>query len=531
MRVLLVHPSALLYSEVYLRLEPLGLECVAAACRDAGHEVRILDLQIFNHTDFDQELRQFRPDVLGFGLNYLANIPEAIDLSKKAKDTLKDVYVIFGGHSVSFVADEVLKHGDGALDAVVKGEGEITVPALLANLPGNVDGTPGVITARVSGPRAEMLADLNIIRPARDLTRKRRKYFIGELDPCASIEFSRGCPWDCSFCSAWTFYGRSYRTADPAKIAEEMASIKEPNVFIVDDVAFIYPEHGMAIADEMEKLGVKKRFYLETRCDVLIKNKEVFARWAKMGLTYMFLGLESLDGEQLKQFRKRITPNQNFEALDIARKLKIEVAINLITDPSWGKEQFEQAREWATKVPEVVHLTVATPYPGTELFHTETRELTSTDYRLYDIQHAVLPTKLPLREFYAELVKTQQIINQKFMGWRTAVAVSKILAGQLARGQTNFLKMLFKFSSVYNVDRFVTDHDKPVQYNLRRPAEYPGKTKVSDLLVHLKVNPGQGAKNGGSKGSGDGGGRRNVTLKTHGADTAMLPAGPVVDAP
>ncbi len=109
--------------------------------------------------------------------------------------------------------------------------------------------------------------------------------------------------------SAWTFYGRSYRTADPAKIADEMASIREPNVFIVDDVTFIHPEHGMAIADELEKRGVKKRYYL-----------------------------------------------------------------------------------------------VATPYPGTELFHAETRELTSTDYRLYDIQHAVLPTKLPLHEFYAELV-------------------------------------------------------------------------------------------------------------------------------
>src|SRR6478672_1002500 len=49
MKVLLVHPSALLYSEVYLRLEPLGLECVANALLRAGHDVRLLDLQIFNH--------------------------------------------------------------------------------------------------------------------------------------------------------------------------------------------------------------------------------------------------------------------------------------------------------------------------------------------------------------------------------------------------------------------------------------------------------------------------------------------------
>jgi radical SAM superfamily enzyme YgiQ (UPF0313 family) len=239
----------------------------------------------------------------------------------------------------------------------------------------------------------------------------------------------------------------------------------------------------------MEKLKIRKRFYLETRCDVLIRNEEVFARWAKMGLAYMFLGFESLDADQLKLFRKRVTPNDNFKALDIARKLKINVAINLITDPSWTREQFEASRAWATKVPEVVHLTVATPYPGTELFHTEKRALSSVDYRLYDIQHAVVETRLPLKEFYEELVKTQEIINRKFMGWRTAVAVSRILAGQLARGQTNFLRMLFKFSKAYNPERFYADHFQEVKYSMRRPSEYGRKVKPQDLLVHVNLPP------------------------------------------
>jgi hopanoid C-3 methylase HpnR len=486
MKLLLVHPSGLLYSEVYLRLEPLGLECVAAACERAGHDVMILDLQVFSHRDYQNELNNFKPDAIGFSVNYLANVPEVIDLAKVARKQYPRALIFCGGHSISFIADEVLRHGDGAIDAIVQGEGEITVPLMLAAAPA-VDGLAGITTRNGPGPKSTMMADINQFRPARHLTRRRRRYFIGELDPCASIEFSRGCPWDCSFCSAWTFYGRSYRQADPGVVADEMKSIQEPNVFIVDDVAFIHPEHGMAIADEMEKRKIRKRYYLETRCDVLIRNQEVFARWAKMGLNYMFLGLESLDAEQLKLFRKRSTPNQNFEALEVARKLGIDVAINLITDPSWTREQFQQAQEWATKVPEVVHLTVATPYPGTELFHTEKRQLTSVDYRLYDIQHAVLETRLPLREFYEELVKTQEIINRKFMGWKTAAAVSKILLGQLMRGQTNFLKMLFKFSKAYNVDRFYSDHFKEVAYAMRRPEEYPKKMKPQDLLVHVNV--------------------------------------------
>jgi hypothetical protein len=138
-------------------------------------------------------------------------------------------------------------------------------------------------------------------------------------------------------------------------------------------------------------------------------------------------------------------------------------------------------------VPEVVHLTVPTPYPGTELFYQNDRPLTSTDYRLYDIQHAVTTTRLPLDEFCAQLVESQEIINRKFMGWRTAFAVSRILAGQLAHGQTNFLRMLFKFSSVYNAKRQCADHFQPVAYQMRRPEQYARIPAMREVVVHERI--------------------------------------------
>ncbi|MBI1368442.1 MAG: hopanoid C-3 methylase HpnR [Planctomycetes bacterium] len=484
MKVMLVHPSALMYAEVYLRLEPLGLERVGAALRAGGHDVRMVDLQIFNHMQLMAELDEYRPDAVAFSLNYLANIPEVIDLAKAIKSHWPDTFIFIGGHSISFVAEEVLEHGEGAIDCIIQGEGEITAPLVVDNMP-NVDGLPGVRTRDSVGPKPALLEDLDQFRPARDLARHRRKYFIGVLDPCASIEFTRGCPWDCSFCSAWTFYGRSYRKGTPEGAAADMASIKEPNVFIVDDVAFVHEEHGMAIADAIESRGIKKRYYLETRCDVLLRNEHVFKRWAKMGLEYMFLGFESLNEDQLKMFRKRITPNDNFKALEVARRLGIQVAINLIADPSWGEAEFKGAMEWALQVPEVVHLTVATPYPGTELFHTEQRRLSTLDYRLYDIQHAVMPTKLPLERFYQLLVETQSIINRKSLGWKTAFALSGILARQWMRGQFNTTRMLFSFSKVYAVGRQLGDHRKPVKYEMRR-ADHEGRKirKGQELYIH-----------------------------------------------
>jgi magnesium-protoporphyrin IX monomethyl ester (oxidative) cyclase len=333
-----------------------------------------------------------------------------------------------------------------------------------------------------------MLDSLDDCPPARDLTRRRKKYFIGTLDPCASIEFTRGCPWDCSFCSAWTFYGRTYRKASPEAAAAELASIAEPNVFIVDDVAFIKPEHGDGIAAELERRKVRKEYYLETRSDVLLRNSEVFERWRRLGLTYMFLGMEALDSAGLQAYRKRVTIDENMQALELARSMGLTVAVNLIVDPSWDRSQFQVIRQFAESVPEIVHLSVMTPYPGTEIWHTQSEQLTSRDYRLFDIQHAVLPTKLPLREFYEELVKTQAVINKKHLGLTALYEVFGI-AGRLAlRGQTNFLRMLWRFNRVYNGTRQFADHQREVRYELPLPVRRgdgaaPGRT---DLYIHTR---------------------------------------------
>ena len=486
MRVLLVHPSPLMYSEIYLRLEPLGLERVGASLRAAGHDVRLLDLQIFQHADYRRELADFAPDAVGFSLNYLANVPEVLDLARETRRLRPGCFLFAGGHSGSFIAHELLEHAGGALDCVVRGEGELVAPLVLEAVGDPKLATvPGVVTPYGEGPAPLMLDDIDRFPPARDLTRNRRKYFIGILDPCASAEFTRGCPWDCSFCSAWTFYGRRYRQGSPEAAAEDVARIAEPNVFIVDDVAFVHPEHGFAIGRELERRGVRKEYYLETRCDVLLRNPEVFEYWSRLGLNYMFLGVEALDAEGLRLHRKRVTPSENLKALEVARRLGVTVAVNIIADPDWDERRFAIVREWALSVPEIVHLTVSTPYPGTEIWHTESRRLTTLDYRLFDVQHAVLPTRLPLARFYEELVKTQAVLHRKHLGVAALRKTASAAAGLALRGQTNFIKMLWRFSSVYNVKRQVADHSMPITYAMRPPAAPTAKPRARDLYIHV----------------------------------------------
>src|SRR5262249_52930110 len=152
-------------------------------------------------------------------------------------------------------------------------------------------------------------------------------------------------------------------------------------------------------------------------------------------LTSVFIRLPSLDDEPRALNRR---------ALEIAQKLGLAATIELVVDPAWERKDFARAREWSTTVPGMVHLSVETPYPGSELFTSAERRVTSTDYRLYDSRHAVMATRLPLADFYDELVATQAMIVRRRMGWRAM------------------------FSKKDNATRRLDDHRRTVTYNLRR---------------------------------------------------------------
>ncbi len=487
MKVLAVHPGPLAYSKIFLRLEPIGLEIVAEAVRQAGHDVRNIDLQIESHDNYFKTVATWRPDVIAFSCNYLPNVPEIVDLAKETKRRLTQVFIVVGGHCASFVARDLIAHGAGAIDCVMRGEAEAAIGDLLAR---RGDGeaalaaVPGAVTGQGEGPPPRFVESLDRILPARDLLRQRRRYFIGMLDPCASMEFSRGCPWDCSFFSAWTFYGRSYRSRSTASIVEELKRIREPGIFLVDDVAFIHAERGLEIGEAIRRAGIRKQYYLETRGDVLLRNREVFRFWKQIGLRYMFLGIEAINEENLRKFRKRTTSSKNLEALEAARELGIKVAINLIADPDWGPEQFKLVREWCLEVPEIVNLTINTPYPGTETWRTEARTLATLDYRLFDITHAVMPTNMPLRRFYEEFLGAYEVLKVKHMGWKEMMRTAGVVFDTLRRGQTNYVKMLWQFNSFINIDRLMADHAREPVYAMRPPEPIGAPAPRSSIYVH-----------------------------------------------
>jgi hopanoid C-3 methylase len=100
----------------------------------------------------------------------------------------------------------------------------------------------------------------------------------------------------------------------------------------------------------------------------------------------------------------------------------------------------------------------------------------------------VLPTRLPLAEFYEELVGIQRAIYAKHLDWRSAWDVLGLTTRLLLRGQTNFVKSLSKLNSVYRPDLLLADHSKPVAYEIPLPPQMPEaraeRSRGRDLYVH-----------------------------------------------
>ncbi len=135
MKVPAVHPGPLMYTKIFLRLEPLGLELVAGALRQAGHDLRLIDLQVEDHAACFRMLDDWQPDAVAFSCNHLPNVPEVVDLAKATRARAPGTFIFVGGHCLSFIARDLLPHAKGAVDCVLKGEGEAGAPRLLAALP------------------------------------------------------------------------------------------------------------------------------------------------------------------------------------------------------------------------------------------------------------------------------------------------------------------------------------------------------------------------------------------------------------
>jgi radical SAM superfamily enzyme YgiQ (UPF0313 family) len=435
--------------EMITFVEPLGLECVAGSLEAEGHTCQIVDLRIDGLEKGFAKARRFAPDIVGLQCNFTTERFRMLRLVRRVKNELPDALVVVGGHDSSRDPRWFLKSG---IDVIVIGDGEEVMPALVAawartrdlrNVPGlMINSSPPINTG--PAPARRDIDELPF--PARHLIRDYAgEYYINFRRPLALLETARGCPFKCNFCSVWKFHESTFREKSPERVVRELAQIEAPNVFITDDIFWMNVKRGYELGNALIDSGIRKHYTLQTRSDIICKFPRLVEMWKGCGRMTVFLGLEKIDDAGLKSVNKKNTADNNNQAIRILQELGVGYTPNFIVDPTWDRADFEKLKHWIDETGAYNSgFAVLTPLPGTDLWDETESSIQTHDWELFDIAHTVLPTRLPLREFYAEYaglwkhaLETRFRIEGKlktYLGLAAALATGKVTLSAIRKG-------------------------------------------------------------------------------------------------
>lgn len=443
--------------EMITFVEPLGLSCIAGGLEEDGHRVEILDLRIEGHEVGLAKLRERSPGMVGLQCNFTTERFRTLRLAQAIRAMLPETFILVGGHDASR-DPEWFEHS--SIDAVAVGDGERIATGVANALEGkgSLEDVLGLRLHRNGRTidtgeenRREPLDELPM--PARHLTSHYApNYYVNFEKPLALLETARGCPYRCNFCSVWNFHDKSFREKSPERVVAELRQIECDSVFVVDDIFWLNAERGLEMARQIRDAGITKKFRVQTRSDVICRNPEVIEAWKELGDLSIFLGLEKIDNAGLASVNKHNEAENNMKALGILRDLGVGYTPNFIVDPDWDRADFAKLRRWVEEEGAFNSgFSVLTPLPGTDLWASVRDQVNTRDWELFDIMHAVLPTKLDQESFYEEYASLWRTVLEvryrergrfrSYFKMGAALATGKVSLGAIQKGM-NMAKVL-----------------------------------------------------------------------------------------
>jgi hopanoid C-3 methylase len=413
MRVLLVRPPVPKHTmglKHVMICEPLELEYVAAGLEGGGHEIEILDLIV--ERGFEKRLRDFRPDVIGTSC-YITGVNEVKKLCRAAKRWNPDVWTVVGGVHAAKAPEDF---ADQAVDCIVLGDGTTTMPELmrafatgqsLEEISGLAlpDDRGGVVFTAERGymPKADTLP-----LPRRDLVAHlNHHYYYLFHRPVATMKTTWGCWYRCNFCFTWQITDGVPYSRSPESIVAEMEQIEADDIYIVDDIFLINRRRLGRIGALMRERGIRKNILCYGRSDFIAENEDVIAEWAELGLRAVLIGLEASTDRELGSMNKENTVDRNRRAIEVLRRNGVDTYGSLIPNPDYTPEDWANLQRFIDETG-LYYLNVSplTPLPGTAIWDEfKDRIVVSRKaHGLWDLSHAVLPTRMPLRDFYRALL-------------------------------------------------------------------------------------------------------------------------------
>lgn len=438
MRVLFLKPRIAL-TEKGNMFPPLNLLYLATILKKKGIEVKILDQQAkrIKQEQMMNIIRNFKPEVVCVG-SMTPEIFSAYNDIDVIKKNFPEIRIILGGTHISSVTERTMEENPN-VDIGVIGEGENVIYPLIKAIEEkkSLKGIKGVAYRNkkeiMINPRTELVKDLNKL-PFPD-------YSLVDINDYAyrqrgwdnrrfmSMITSRGCPFQCTFCSHGVF-GRTLRMHDAEYIVKHIELLYNEygirGIGFVDDTFTINKQRVLEFCDLM----IKKKLDVIWYCFANVKtvDKEMLTAMKRAGCVKISYGVESGDEEIQKKIKKYLDLNQVKEVFDMTNRIGIEtLAFFMIGHPGETKETIRKSKEFAKKLkPDFVNVSILCPLPGSDIYD-QFKETLPKDWSRYQMTPFVKQPVLQLGELSLnELQKELKKFYRDFY-FRPSYILSRIL--------------------------------------------------------------------------------------------------------
>ncbi len=382
-------------------------------------EIGVLDCQAERRgwEGMAKAMSDFDPDVVAAS-GFTCNAYACARVAEEAKKMDPGVTTVLGGQHFSVLAERSLEDFP-EIDAIIRGEGELTLVDLLRRLRngsnlGDVAGLSFRHEGRVRhNPQRPLIADLDTLPyPAyhmveENMSRYHFTMMAGKDTQYMIMEGGRGCSHRCSFCSQWRHWNGVWRTKSPRRIADEMQHLHEKYgggfLWLTDD-NFDYAARGNGVYEEMKGRPFTKEisWFFQARTDDVAGHPELAGKLREVGNTWILLGVEAGTQQRLDEFGKGELVGDAPRAMEVLRRNDIlSQAMMVIGARQDTHSTIESLRRYALALEsDITIFSVLTPFPGTSVYEEAVREgwIEDPNFAHYDMVHAIMPTETMSRQ-------------------------------------------------------------------------------------------------------------------------------------
>lgn len=427
MNILLVNPPHLSIGSRLANehLPPLGLLSIGGPLIDHGHTVQLQDSD-YSNDDMEtvvQKILSYNPDALLLGHSGSTSAQPIIEeITRRVRSMNKEVIIIIGGVFPTYHWNEILEKNQ-QINYIVCGEGEEitlnlitaleshTSPELVKGLAFRLNGVP------LKTLPAENIKNLDAFRIGWELMRGYHYTYWGKRKAVV-IQFSRGCPYPCTYCGQSLFW-KKWRHRSAQSLADEMEMLHKEYGIIVFNFADENPSSNpKAWREFLEALIAKKMKIIlvgSIRADNIVRDAAFLHLYKQAGFERFLLGIENYDEVVLEKIKKAGTMSKDKEAIQLLRKHHILSMATYVV--GFGEEKtmdfYKSLKQLLSYDPDQVQLLYVTPHKWTPYFEeVKEMEIILTDQRKWDYKHQVIKTQFLKPWVVILYVKLMEIIMQ-----------------------------------------------------------------------------------------------------------------------